>query len=80
VYVVLALVLACAQNGATRRFAAYLGQERNLRQTIYDESALNDSLEALQKRFAIDRTRQLERLSKNPENWLHLLEALENAQ
>ena len=77
---VLILLLVCAQKNINRRFVEYLQQEKALRQKILNENALSDSLEALQKRFNIDRAQQLARVSDNPENWLFLLEALENAQ
>jgi len=74
------LLSVCARKGIDRRFVTYLQQEKALRQKILNENALSDSLEALQKRFNIDRAQQLARVSDNPENWLFLLEALENAQ
>ena len=77
---VLILLSVCAQKNIDRRFVEYLQHEKALRQKILNENALSDSLEALQKRFNIDRAQQLARVSDNPENWLFLLEALENAQ
>lgn len=74
---VLILLSVCAQKGIDRRFVAYLQHEKALRQKIHDENVLSDSLEALQKKFDIDRGQLLARVSNNPENWLFLLEALE---
>lgn len=74
------LLSVCAQKNIDRRFVVYLQQEKALRQKINDENALSDSLEALQKRFNIDRAQQLARVSDNPENWLFLLETLEDTR
>ena len=66
------------ERGVNERFIAFLKEEQRMRDRIQHPYVLRDSLEALEKRFRIDKDAELEYLEKHPDLWVEVLKALRN--
>ncbi len=71
-------ILFCSNKGYDNRLIQYLKEERRLRQHITQTRELEDSITSLQRRYHIDKERELARLRKQPKLWLKLLEELKH--
>jgi len=70
------IILYCSKDNNSYKFAQYLREEQALRKRLARSPELKDSIQALQKRYQIDREKELKKLKKQPELWLKLLKGL----
>ncbi len=73
---IIVLAVQCRRAEETSRFAEYLKEEKRIREEVHDRSALQDSLRAMQKRYALDIDKEISRLFDQPEQWPLLLRTL----
>jgi hypothetical protein len=66
------------KRGVNERFIAFLKEEQRMRDRIQHPYVLQDSLEALEQRFKINKDAELEHLKKNPDLWVEVLKAFMN--
>jgi len=66
----------CNKTERTERFAEYLREAKRIREEIHDQTVLQDSLKAAQKRYSLDIDKEISRFYKEPEQWPALLRKL----
>ena len=70
------LFVTCAKNGRIDRLAAYLEQEKRLREKSLAPEVLKDSLEDIQQECNIDVDAEWQRFGTDPNEWIKLLRKL----